>query len=308
MVMINQGNLLTAFCLKCFNLGGVKKMVAEIIYGSELAEELRIAMKQEVAELKKQGIQPKLTVILIGDDPASKSYVGGKQKASAFVGVSSDLVELPANTSEDELLRLIDKLNNDNAVNGILVQLPLPAQIDEQHVIEAINPAKDVDGFHPINIGRMLTNQPTFLPCTPYGIITMMKSRNIEISGKHAVIIGRSNIVGKPVGQLLLNENATVTYCHSRTVDMDTYIKDADILIVAIGKADFITGDLIKPGATVIDVGINRLPNGTLTGDVDFESAKETAAFLTPVPKGVGPMTITMLLKNTIQAAKNQAE
>ncbi|MCZ0704094.1 methylenetetrahydrofolate dehydrogenase (NADP+)/methenyltetrahydrofolate cyclohydrolase [Natronobacillus azotifigens] len=283
-------------------------MSAEVIYGSELAEQLRIEMKKEVTTLKEKGIHPKLTVILVGDDPASKSYVSGKQKASDFVGMTSDLILLPESTSEDELVQMITKLNNDETVNGILVQLPLPDQINEQKIIEAIDPNKDVDGFHPINIGKMLTNQETFLPCTPYGILTMLKSKNIEISGKNAVVIGRSNIVGKPVGQLLLNEHATVTYCHSRTKDMENYIKNADILIVAVGKAHFLTGEAIKPGATVIDVGVNRLPNGTLTGDVDFETAKEKAAYITPVPKGVGPMTITMLLKNTIQAAKNQSK
>lgn len=283
-------------------------MSAEVIYGSELAEQLRIEMKKEVTTLKEKGIHPKLTVILVGEDPASKSYVSGKQKASDFVGMTSDLILLPESTSEDELVQMITKLNNDETVNGILVQLPLPDQINEQKIIEAIDPNKDVDGFHPINIGKMLTNQETFLPCTPYGILTMLKSKNIEISGKNAVVIGRSNIVGKPVGQLLLNEHATVTYCHSRTKDMENYIKNADILIVAVGKAHFLTGEAIKPGATVIDVGVNRLPNGTLTGDVDFETAKEKAAYITPVPKGVGPMTITMLLKNTIQAAKNQSK
>lgn len=282
-------------------------MTAQVIYGDKLAEKIRFELKQEVTELKTKGIVPKLVVILIGDDPASKSYVSGKQKASAFVGVDTDLITLSEQTSEKNLLDLIDQLNHDESINGILVQLPLPPHINEQHVIEAIDPAKDVDGFHPINIGKMLTNQPTFLPCTPYGILTMLKEANIEIGGKHAVIVGRSNIVGKPVGQLLLNENATVTYCHSRTKNMDKYIKEADLLVVAVGQAHFISGELIKTGAVVIDVGVNRLPNGTLTGDVDFEAAKEKASYITPVPKGVGPMTITMLLKNTIQAAKMQA-
>lgn len=282
-------------------------MTAQVIYGDKLAEKIRFELKQEVTELKTKGIVPKLVVILIGDDPASKSYVSGKQKASAFVGVEIDLITLSEQTSEKNLLDLIDQLNHDESINGILVQLPLPPHINEQHVIEAIDPAKDVDGFHPINIGKMLTNQPTFLPCTPYGILTMLKEANIEIGGKHAVIVGRSNIVGKPVGQLLLNENATVTYCHSRTKNMDKYIKEADLLVVAVGQAHFISGELIKTGAVVIDVGVNRLPNGTLTGDVDFEAAKEKASYITPVPKGVGPMTITMLLKNTIQAAKMQA-
>ncbi|MFC4388570.1 bifunctional methylenetetrahydrofolate dehydrogenase/methenyltetrahydrofolate cyclohydrolase FolD [Gracilibacillus marinus] len=279
-------------------------MTAEVIFGSELAQSMRDEMKEEVSRLKSQGIVPGLTVILIGDDPASKSYVLGKQRASEYVGVSSDLITMPEETTEEELLTKIAELNNDDKVNGILVQLPLPNHINEQKVIEAIIPEKDVDGFHPINIGRMMTGKDTFFPCTPYGIIQMLKSKNISISGKHAVIIGRSNIVGKPVGQLLLNENATVTYCHSRTVDMEKYISEADILVVAVGKAHFIDGTHIKNGAVVIDVGVNRTEEGTLTGDVDFDSAKEKASFITPVPKGVGPMTITMLLHNTIKSAK----
>ncbi|MCT2537516.1 bifunctional methylenetetrahydrofolate dehydrogenase/methenyltetrahydrofolate cyclohydrolase FolD [Aquibacillus koreensis] len=280
-------------------------MTAEVIYGSELAVTLRNEMKEEVEGLRKQGITPKLTVILIGDDPASQSYVKGKQKASDYVGVDSELFKLPSSTSEEELLTRIDQLNKDNSVHGILVQLPLPNHIDEQAIIEAISPEKDVDGFHPINIGRMMTGKDTFYPCTPFGIITMLKSKNIKIDGKKAVVVGRSNIVGKPVGQLLLNENATVIYCHSRTENMRAYTKDADILVVAVGKAHFLSGDDIKEGAVVIDVGVNRLENGTLTGDVEFESAKEKASFITPVPKGVGPMTITMLLHNTIKSAKN---
>lgn len=279
-------------------------MTAEIINGKDLAQELRNNMKNEVLELKSKGITPHLTVILVGDNPASKSYVKGKEKAAAEVGISSSLIELPASTTEEELLNLIHKQNNDDTVNGILVQLPLPDHISEQKVIDAINPDKDVDGFHPINIGKMMLGEDTFLPCTPYGIITMLKSRNIDIAGKHAVVIGRSNIVGKPVGQLLLNENATVTYCHSRTANLREFTTKADILIVAIGKPNVITADDIKEGAVVIDVGINRLETGKLTGDVDFDSAVEKASYITPVPKGVGPMTIAMLLENTIKSAK----
>ncbi|WP_066193038.1 bifunctional methylenetetrahydrofolate dehydrogenase/methenyltetrahydrofolate cyclohydrolase FolD [Gracilibacillus timonensis] len=279
-------------------------MTAEVIYGKELAQSLRDDMKEEVEALRLKGIIPGLTVVLIGDDPASKSYVKGKQKASDYVGVASELIELPSSTSQEELLTLIDELNSKTTVNGILVQLPLPAHIDEQMIIEAISPEKDVDGFHPVSIGRMMTGKDTFYPCTPYGIIQMLKSKQIDIEGKHAVIIGRSNIVGKPVGQLLLGENATVTYCHSRTKDMAKFIADADILIVAVGIAHFINGDHIKEGAVVIDVGVNRVEDGSLTGDVDFESAKEKAGFITPVPKGVGPMTITMLMHNTIKSAK----
>ncbi|WP_068671920.1 bifunctional methylenetetrahydrofolate dehydrogenase/methenyltetrahydrofolate cyclohydrolase FolD [Oceanobacillus sp. Castelsardo] len=279
-------------------------MTAEVINGKDLAQELRMNMKEEVTKLKQKGIHPHLTVVLIGDNPASKSYVKGKEKAAAEVGISSSLIELPASTSEEELLNLIHKLNDDITVNGILVQLPLPKHISEQKVIDTINPDKDVDGFHPINVGKMMLGEDTFLPCTPYGIITMLKSRSIDIEGKHAVIIGRSNIVGKPVGQLLLNENATVTYCHSRTTNLKEYTSKADILIVAIGRPNVITADDIKEGAVVIDVGINRLETGKLTGDVDFDSAVEKASYITPVPKGVGPMTIAMLLENTIKAAK----
>lgn len=279
-------------------------MVAEVIYGDQLAASLREEMKEEVTKLKASGISPKLVVVLIGDDPASKSYVSGKQKAADFIGIDSELISLPSTTEEKSLLELIERLNNDQSVHGILVQLPLPKQINEQAIIEAIDPHKDVDGFHPISIGRMLTQQETFLPCTPYGIITMLQSKNIDIAGKHAVIVGRSNIVGKPVGQLLLNEHATVSYCHSRTKDLSAITKQADILIVAVGREKMIDASFIKPGAVVIDVGVNRTSEGTLTGDVDFESAKAVSSYITPVPKGVGPMTITMLMKNTIQAAK----
>ncbi|WP_371068696.1 bifunctional methylenetetrahydrofolate dehydrogenase/methenyltetrahydrofolate cyclohydrolase FolD [Sediminibacillus sp. JSM 1682029] len=279
-------------------------MGAEIIYGKDLAADLRLEMKEEVKELAKKGIVPGLTVVLIGDDPASQSYVKGKQKASDEVGVHSNLIKLPDTTSQQELLNLIDDLNTDDNIHGILVQLPLPDHIEEQAVIEAISPEKDVDGFHPVNIGRMLTGEDTFYPCTPFGILTMLKSKNIEIAGKHAVVVGRSNIVGKPVGQLLLNEHATVTYCHSRTENMKKFTREADILVVAVGKQHFIKAEDIKPGAVVIDVGVNRMENGKLTGDVDFEGAAEKASFITPVPRGVGPMTITMLLHNTIKSAK----
>lgn len=281
-------------------------LAAEVIYGDQLAQSLREAMKEEVTALKEEGLQPRLVVVLIGDDPASKSYVSGKQKAADFIGIDSELITLPDSTTEEALLSLISKLNQDQSVNGILVQLPLPKQINEQAIIEAIDPSKDVDGFHPISIGRMLTGQETFLPCTPFGIITMLKSKEIDLEGKHAVIVGRSNIVGKPVGQLLLNEHATVTYTHSRTKDMQALTKKADVLVVAVGRAGMITQEYVKPGAVVIDVGVNRTEAGTLTGDVDFESVREVASYITPVPKGVGPMTITMLMKNTIKACVNQ--
>ena len=281
-------------------------MTAEIIKGLEVAKQIRQNMKEEVIALKKQSITPKLTVILIGDDPASQSYVNGKEKASKEIGIDSEIIRLKSDTSEADLLDEIDKLNNDEAVDGILVQLPLPEHINEQKVIEAIHPDKDVDGFHPISIGRMMVGQDTFLPCTPNGILTLLKSKQIQIEGADAVIIGRSNIVGKPMGQLLLNENATVTYCHSRTKDLKTYTKNADILIVAIGKAHAIDASYVKEGAAVIDVGVNRTDEGKLTGDVDFEAVKEVASFITPVPRGVGPMTITMLLQNTIISAKRR--
>lgn len=279
-------------------------MGAEIINGQLLAKELRENMKNEVTELKQKGLTPHLTVILIGDDPASHSYVRGKEKASAEVGISSEIIRMDKTVDQKTLLTKIAELNKDENVHGILVQLPLPNHIEEQKVIEAIDPAKDVDGFHPINIGRMMVGQDAFLPCTPYGIIEMLKSKNIEIAGKHVVVMGRSNIVGKPMGQLLLNENATVTYCHSKTQDIKSYTKKADILIVAVGKANIVDASYIKDGAVVIDVGVNRTEEGKLTGDVDFDDVKEVASFLTPVPKGVGPMTITMLLSNTIKAAK----
>ncbi len=283
-------------------------MTAEIINGLDVAKELRQAMKTEVSQLKEQGIIPKLSVILIGEDPASQSYVRGKEKASNEVGIDSEIIRMDSSITETDLLQKINELNDDDRVNGILVQLPLPNHIDEQKVIETISPNKDVDGFHPINIGRMMVGKDTFLPCTPYGIITLLRSKNIEIAGSNAVIIGRSNIVGKPMGQLLLNEHATVTYCHSRTKDLHAYTKNADILIVAMGKEHAIDASYVKEGAAVIDVGVNRTSEGTLTGDVDFEAVKEVASYITPVPKGVGPMTITMLLANTIKAAKRRNE
>ncbi|GAQ16378.1 bifunctional protein FolD protein [Oceanobacillus picturae] len=282
-------------------------MAAEIISGKDLAHELRLEMKQKVSELNDRGIYPKLSVILVGDNPASKSYVNGKKKACKETGILSDVIEMDSGTTEAQLLQQIELLNEDPSVHGILVQLPLPKQIREQKVIDTISFEKDVDGFHPINIGRMMTGEDAFLPCTPFGIITMLKSKNIPIAGKHAVVVGRSNIVGKPVGQLLLNEHATVTYCHSRTSNLQQLTQQADILIAAVGKINAIRAEHIKEGAVVIDVGINRLEDGSLTGDVDFEAAKEKASYITPVPRGVGPMTITMLLENTIKAAKGLA-
>ncbi|PGB03954.1 bifunctional methylenetetrahydrofolate dehydrogenase/methenyltetrahydrofolate cyclohydrolase FolD [Bacillus toyonensis] len=279
-------------------------MVAVIIKGNEVAEKKRAQLTEEVVKLKEQGIVPGLAVILVGEDPASRSYVKGKEKGCEQVGIYSELIELPETITEERLLAEIDRLNGDDRINGILVQLPLPKHIEEKAIIERISPEKDVDGFHPISVGRMMTGQDTFLPCTPHGIVELVKETNLDISGKHVVIIGRSNIVGKPVGQLFLNENATVTYCHSKTQNIKELSKLADILIVAVGRPKMVTADYIKEGAVVIDVGVNRLETGKLCGDVDFDNVLDVAGYITPVPKGVGPMTITMLLHNTVESAK----
>ncbi|MDM5189902.1 bifunctional methylenetetrahydrofolate dehydrogenase/methenyltetrahydrofolate cyclohydrolase FolD [Bacillus sp. DX4.1] len=279
-------------------------MVAVIIKGNEVAEKKRVQLKEEVVKLKEQGIVPGLAVILVGEDPASHSYVKGKEKGCEQVGIYSELIEFPDTITEERLLAEIDRLNEDDRINGILVQLPLPKHVEEKAIIERISPEKDVDGFHPISVGRMMTGQDTFLPCTPHGIVELVKETNLDISGKHVVVIGRSNIVGKPVGQLFLNENATVTYCHSKTKNIKELSKLADILIVAVGRAKMVTADYIKEGAVVIDVGVNRLDTGKLCGDVDFENVLDVAGYITPVPKGVGPMTITMLLHNTVESAK----
>ncbi|MCR3920774.1 bifunctional methylenetetrahydrofolate dehydrogenase/methenyltetrahydrofolate cyclohydrolase FolD [Bacillus licheniformis] len=279
-------------------------MTATIIDGKETAKEKRGQLAKEVEELKKQGVTPGLAVILIGDDPASLSYVRGKKKAAEAMGIRFQLDHFDASFTEQELLEVIDQYNQNDDFHGILVQLPLPDHISEQAVIERISPEKDVDGFHPLNVGKMLLGEDTFLPCTPAGIVELLKKTEIDLSGKEVVVVGRSNIVGKPVGQLLLNENATVTYCHSRTADITAHTKKADILIVAVGNPNVIKADQIKEGAVVIDVGVNRLDNGKLAGDVDFEEAKEKASYITPVPGGVGPMTITMLAHNTVKSAK----
>ncbi|ANB56769.1 tetrahydrofolate dehydrogenase/cyclohydrolase, catalytic domain protein [Anoxybacillus sp. B7M1] len=279
-------------------------MTAQIISGTELAKEKRAQLAKEVEQLKSKGIEPGLAVILVGDNPASHSYVKGKQKACAEVGIRSILLTFPDTITEAALLEQIKQLNADPSIHGILVQLPLPPHIDELNVIETIAPEKDVDGFHPINIGRMMIGQKAFLPCTPYGILFMVQSLGVDMAGKHVVVVGRSNIVGKPVGQLFLREHATVTYCHSKTKDLAAMTRQADILIVAVGRANMIGADHVKEGAIVIDVGVNRLENGKLCGDVRFEEVKEVASYLTPVPKGVGPMTITMLLHNTVEAAR----
>ncbi len=270
----------------------------------KLRRKKRAQLTEEVVKLKEQGIVPGLAVILVGEDPASRSYVKGKEKGCEQVGIYSELIELPETITEERLLAEIDRLNGDDRINGILVQLPLPKHIEEKAIIERISPEKDVDGFHPISVGRMMTGQDTFLPCTPHGIVELVKETNLDISGKHVVVIGRSNIVGKPVGQLFLNENATVTYCHSKTQNMKELSKLADILIVAVGRPKMITADYIKEGAVVIDVGVNRLETGKLCGDVDFDNVLDVAGYITPVPKGVGPMTITMLLHNTVESAK----
>jgi len=281
-------------------------MGAIIIDGKEIAKRKRENLKIKVSELKEQGIQPGLAVVLVGNDQASLTYVRNKQKACKEVGIESYLYQYDETLSESELLSIIEKLNNDPKVDGILVQLPLPRHISPQKVIETIHPEKDVDGFHPMNVGRMSVGQESFLPCTPFGILEMLKEMEISIAGKHAVIVGRSNIVGKPMGQLLLNHDATVTYCHSKTKDLQIHTRQADLLIVATGKQNLISKEDVKDGVVVIDVGMNRDENGKLCGDVNFTEVKEKASFITPVPGGVGPMTIAMLLFNTVQAAEKR--
>ena len=278
--------------------------MAQIIDGKSLALSIRSKLADEVKTLSEAGIVPGLAVVLVGENPASQVYVRSKKKACAKAGITSFSHDLPADASEDELLKLIGELNANNAVHGILVQLPLPDHIDEKKVIEAISPSKDVDGFHPESVGRLLTGGDCFPSCTPAGIMALIESTGIEISGKNAVVIGRSNIVGKPVALMLLDKNATVTICHSRTVDLEAEVARADIVVAAVGRPLFVQGEWIKPGAVVIDVGINRTESGSLVGDVDYEGATERAAFITPVPGGVGPMTIAMLLSNTVESAR----
>jgi len=281
--------------------------MSKIIDGKHVASVIREKVKNEVAGLlTKTGKAPNLTVIIVGENPASQSYVRSKKKFATEVGFSSDTIELPADVTQDELLKLIEKLNNDDHVNGILVQLPLPKHIDEQMVIKTIAVAKDVDGFHPEQVGGLSIGLETLEPCTPAGIIELLKYYDIDIAGKNAVIIGRSNIVGKPIASMLLRLDATVTITHSRTVNLADITNTADILIVAIGKAGFLTADMVKEGATVIDVGINRTEEGKLIGDVDYESVAPKVSYITPVPGGVGPMTIAMLLVNTLAAYKRQ--
>lgn len=275
--------------------------MAVVIDGKQVASSYRETLKQKAGQLREQGIVPKLKVVLIGDDPASHSYVRGKERAAMEIGIDSQVLRFDDSITESELLALIDFMNEDAEVHGILVQLPLPAHIDESRVIMRISPAKDVDGFHPENVGKMMLGLDTLLPCTPHGILHLAKQQT-SLVGKHVVVVGRSQIVGKPVGMLFLNESATVTYCHSKTHDLGEMTRQADILIVAVGRAGLITADMVKPGAIVLDVGVNRVEN-RLVGDVDFDAVKDIASAITPVPGGVGPMTITMLMHNTLEVA-----
>ncbi len=281
--------------------------MATIIDGKSLAQKLKEEMKTEIAQMKQRGIFPKLVVILVGNNSASEVYVRNKHKSCLEVGIESEVINLPTETTQMELLELVERLNQDKTVHGILVQLPLPQQIDEKTVLRAILPQKDVDGFHPVNVGLLSIGDEGFAPATPSGIITMFREYGIEISGKNCVIIGRSNIVGKPMAALMLRNNATVTICHSKTDHLADYTRRADIVIVATGRRNTLTADMVKEGVVVIDVGMNRDEQGKLCGDVDFEAVKQKASFITPVPKGVGPMTITELLRNTILAAERQS-
>ena len=281
--------------------------MAILIDGKETARAVRGEIRDAVAAFTKEsGVIPGLAVVIVGDDPASRVYVRNKHRACKEVGIRSDVHALPADTSEAELLTLVAGLNADPTVNGILVQLPLPKHLDEEKVILAINPAKDVDAFHPVNVGKIMIGNFTFAPCTPAGVMELLRHYNIPVAGKHCVIIGRSNIVGKPQAMLMLRENATVTVCHSRTVGLADITRTAEILVAAVGRPGFVTADMVRDGAVVIDVGINRTAEGKLCGDVDFAAVSEKASYITPVPGGVGPMTITMLLKNTLAAAKDQ--
>jgi len=292
-------------------------MSAKIISGTEVAKAIREELKTEVAELKeKHDIVPGLVTILVGEDPASQSYVSAKNKTAHALGIHSEQVTLPADTSEQDLLTIVEKYNKDKKIHGILVQLPLPKHINETNVLYAIDPAKDVDGFHPVNVGKMVVGEECFLPCTPHGILELLIRSGVETSGAEVVVIGRSNIVGKPIANLMLQKrkggNATVTLCHTRTKDMAAHCKRADIIIAAVGVPKMVTADMVKDGVVIIDVGVNRIGKtaegkAILAGDVDFDAVKEKASYITPVPGGVGPMTITMLMKNTVQAARQRA-
>ncbi|MFJ7979061.1 bifunctional methylenetetrahydrofolate dehydrogenase/methenyltetrahydrofolate cyclohydrolase FolD [Lysinibacillus xylanilyticus] len=281
-------------------------MSSAIINGKEIGQEIRNSVAERVTRLKEQGLTPGLAVVLVGDNQASATYVRNKQKSCEAIGMFSELIKLPEETTQDALLAQIELLNNREDIHGILVQLPLPKHIDEDTVIATIAVEKDVDGFSPVSVGKMMLGQETFLPCTPFGVMKLLEYSGIEIAGKHAVIVGRSHIVGKPMGQLLLQKDATVTYTHSKTPNLPSFTKQADILIAAVGRANFITKEHVKESAVVIDVGINRDENNKLCGDVNFSEVDGIASHITPVPGGVGPMTITMLLFNTVQAAENK--
>lgn len=277
--------------------------MAKLLMGKEVSARIKAELKTEVENLKKEGINPGLAVIIVGEDPASQIYVRNKERACEECGIYSEKYALPAETTQEELLKLIDELNNKSSISGILVQLPVPKHIDEKTIINAIAANKDVDAFHPVNVGKIMVGNYDFVPCTPAGVMELIKESGIDVSGKECVIVGRSNIVGKPQAMLLLHQNGTVTICHSKTKNLAEKTKNADILVAAVGIPNFIKGDMIKKGAVVIDVGINRLENKKLCGDVEFESAEKVAGAITPVPGGVGPMTIAMLMKNTVKAA-----
>ncbi len=277
--------------------------MAKILDGKMVSQRIKDELAQEVTELKAKGINPGLAVIIVGDDPASRVYVNNKKKACEQIGIYSEEYALSEETTQEELLKLIEKLNNDKKINGILVQLPVPKHINEETIINAIKPEKDVDAFHPVNVGKIMVGNFDFVPCTPAGVMELIKESGISVEGKECVIVGRSNIVGKPQAMLLLHQNGTVTICHSRTKNLKEKTLQADILVAAVGIPEFIKGDMIKPGAVVIDVGINRIADKKLVGDVEFESAQKVASAITPVPGGVGPMTIAMLMKNTVKAA-----
>ncbi|MES5812367.1 bifunctional methylenetetrahydrofolate dehydrogenase/methenyltetrahydrofolate cyclohydrolase FolD [Mammaliicoccus sciuri] len=279
-------------------------MVAKILDGREIAKTYRAGLQAEVEKLKEHNIVPKLTVILVGNDGASQSYVNSKKKAAEKIGMISEIVHMDESSTEEEVLSELDRLNNDDSVSGILVQVPLPKQVSEAKVLEAINPDKDVDGFNPINIGRLYTGERTFIPCTPLGIMEILKHADIDLKGKNVAVIGRSHIVGQPVSKLLTNQDATVTLLHSKSTNTEEVLKQADVIVSAVGRVHLVTKDLVKPGAVIIDVGNTPDENGKLKGDVDFEAVKEVASAITPVPGGVGPLTITMVLNNTLLAEK----
>ncbi|HDY6605008.1 TPA: bifunctional methylenetetrahydrofolate dehydrogenase/methenyltetrahydrofolate cyclohydrolase FolD [Staphylococcus aureus] len=279
-------------------------MVTKILDGKQIAKDYRQGLQDQVEALKEKGFTPKLSVILVGNDGASQSYVRSKKKAAEKIGMISEIVHLEETATEEEVLNELNRLNNDDSVSGILVQVPLPKQVSEQKILEAINPEKDVDGFHPMNIGKLYIDEQTFVPCTPLGIMEILKHADIDLEAKNAVVIGRSHIVGQPVSKLLLQKNASVTILHSRSKDMASYLKDADVIVSAVGKPGLVTKDVVKEGAVIIDVGNTPDENGKLKGDVDYDAVKEIAGAITPVPGGVGPLTITMVLNNTLLAEK----